>query len=378
LALREHEPIVETSDDEALRHYDIHLDWDAFDRLSYDERVAFGELVESLERGTWLNREDYPKTEWACIDLSDYADYGAFVNRLKKQGASFYEDRKAEKRGFYSKFFDERTFIGDVVAINTSTPERQGKPMTDPYLLTVEQRGGYPTAFHEPTVPPNRVFWLRRFGTFRACPGHRQGSLVVDEQLVSYLSIRRFADFAIYNLIIGHHDFLRDGVVHKMHLDFVKTVLDTRNRAMAGANDVDTSLLGLRYIGYAAYFPANPGLKRWKKSNNFRPGLFRFDGRPAASRSVLAAELATLRRRLADEKVRHDTLKDQLEAETTRHSALQAEAVVLRDKAERWDEVKGKIPTWRGKAERYDKMTLHRIRARVRRALARSAPAGRN
>jgi hypothetical protein len=105
--------------------------------------------------------------------------------------------------------------------------------------------------------------------------------LVVDEQLVSYLSVRRFGNFANYNMLLGHKDFLRDGIVHKMHLDFVKTLLHARNQATADANFADGSLLGIRYVGYGTFFNTYAGLKRWKKSNLFEPGLTRFDFTPA-------------------------------------------------------------------------------------------------
>src|SRR5207245_1996091 len=65
--------------------------------------------------------------------------------------------------------------------------------------------------------------------------------------------------------------------------DLVKTLLDNRNRATAGATSVDTSLLGIRYIAYGSYLGTTPGLQRWKKSNLFTPGLTFFDYRPAMS-----------------------------------------------------------------------------------------------
>ena len=144
------------------------------------------------------------------------------------------------------------------------------------YMRTVEQQGGYATEIRTPIAPTQNVYWARHFGTFRALPGHRQGDLVVNEQLLSYMIVRRFGNFAIYGTIIGHHDHLKDGVVHKMHHDFIRTAIDVRNSAAAGAPH-DISLVGLRYVCYAGPSYNFPGLRRWKESNLFRPRRFCLD-----------------------------------------------------------------------------------------------------
>jgi hypothetical protein len=265
-----------------LPRREILMDWGQFARLPDDEKELFVKMAESLERGGWCSRTGYDGIcDWACVDLSEYTDYGALVEKLKKQGPTFYEARKAEKRGYYSKFFDEQTFVGDIVAINTSTSERQGKPMEGSTQRTVAQRGGYSMAIREAEIPAHQVFWLRKFGTFRHRPGHCQGPIIVDEQLVSFLSLRRFGNFVNYNLLLGHKELLKDGIVHKMHVDLVNTLLGARNRAMTGTGSIDTSLLGIRYISYGSSFGTTPGLRRWKKSNLFTPGLTMFDFSPA-------------------------------------------------------------------------------------------------
>lgn len=257
----------------------VQVDWAEFRRLPPGERRAFVEFVENMERGNRFNRSGTSAVAWASIGLSEYADYPAFVSQLKRVGKSFYEGKKAEKIGYYSKFFDERTYVADIVAVNTSSAERQGRPMSDSYQRTVEQLGGYPDEIRPPSRPAQSVFWRRNFGTFRPSAGHRQGSLLVDEQLAAYLTVDRYGDFAHYHIILGHHDFLQDGVVHKMHLDFVKAVLDQQSLDEA-PTDRDPSLAGLKYLCYGGYFGL-PGLTRWKKSNLFCPRYFRFDISPA-------------------------------------------------------------------------------------------------
>jgi hypothetical protein len=143
---------------ELLPHYEIQMDWQAYDRLPPDEQGKFVVIMKSLEQERWIGQREFSPLEWACIDLSEYANHDDFIAAIKKQGgAAFRQGRKAEERGFYSKFFDERTFIADIVDINCSAPERQGQPMRDSFLLTVDQRGGYPAQFYPPEIPPEHV-----------------------------------------------------------------------------------------------------------------------------------------------------------------------------------------------------------------------------
>jgi hypothetical protein len=197
--------------------------------------------------------------------------------------------------------------------------------------------------------------------------------VVVDEQLVSYLSIRRFGDFACYNLILGHKDFLQDGVVNKLHLDFVKAIIEARNHVSSGLKPADVSLLGLRYIGYGSYLRIRPGLRHWKKSNNFQPGLFRFDFGPSAPRSAVVAEIDALQSALTETQAHNQALQDALEAEAARHSELQADIVSLRDRASRWNSVEDKLAAWRIKADRYDRIMLpfNYVWKAIRRALGK-------
>lgn len=259
----------------ALESREIGVDWEEFSSLHKTEKQAFHDFCAGLEKAGWFSYPERPGNVWAFIGLDDYNSYAEYVKASKRAGASFYEGRKAEKRGYYTQFFNNRTFIEDIVAINTSASMRQGRPMTAGYRRSVEEMGGYPNRIFAPNVPSQRVFWGRHFGTFRACPGHRQGELQVDEQLLSYMIVRRLGDAAIYGTILGHNDYLREGVVYKMHLDFVKLVLNA-NVQVPADDTVDVSLRGLRYIFYAGFF-GTEGLMRWKKNNLFRPGLFSID-----------------------------------------------------------------------------------------------------
>jgi hypothetical protein len=252
--------------------HEVVVDWTEFDRLPEAERHRFIHACERRGKRDWFSGAG---CEWALIDLAQYKDYRDFVRCLKKTSAAFYEARKAAKQQYYSKFFDPKTFVGDIVAINGSAPRRQGRPMEGPYCATVEDLGGHASAIGTPAAPTQNVYWLRNFGVFRTCPGCRQGNLVVDEQLLAYTTVRRFGNFAEYATIIGHADYLKEGVVYKTHLDFIEMVLQARRPVENGAHD--PALSDLRYIGYLGMSYWAPGLMRWKKNNLFRPKLLSFD-----------------------------------------------------------------------------------------------------
>lgn len=272
------EPVTPLDD---LEWYEVTIDWNEFRNLAPSEKSQFVKLIDRLRQNGWFADKGKPSKDWAFIDLDNYSYYEQYSKALKREGAAFYEATKAAKRGYYTKSFDEQTFIGDIVAINTSSAERQGRPMTAPYLRSVEDSGGYATEIRTPAVPKQSIFWTRNFGTFRALPGHRQGPLVVDEQLMSYMIVRRFGNFAFYGTIIGDYAHLRDGIVYKMHQDFIRNVLDAKQSAATGMPH-DASLAGLRFVCYASYHD-HEGLTRWKKSNLFRPGLFSVDIDPASN-----------------------------------------------------------------------------------------------
>lgn len=274
-------PPDDVADQEAR---EIAIDWVAFAELPTWEKESFIKTCEQLENTNWLARCSGADrlAEWASIDLGNYHGYNEFEKHLKKAGAAFYERRKAEKRDYYTQFFQRQTFIADIVSINTSAPIRQGRPMDRPYLKTVEQLGGYPNKKLPRIVPTQNIHWAQLFGTFRSLDGHRQGDLVVDEQLLSYMVVRRIGNFAFYGTIIGHQDRLGEGIVYKMHHDFIKTVLEARSNAAAGAQH-DASLLDLRYICYAGFSATYTGLARWKKVNLFQPRRFYLDYGPAVA-----------------------------------------------------------------------------------------------
>jgi hypothetical protein len=257
----------------------VTLDLDEFRKCTSTEQLVFLHDLLHLESRGYFSRAGRPKIAWASIDLDNYGSIDELIGQCRKihKGNAVRDALKAEKRGCYGRFFDFRSYAPDIVAINTSAPARQGRPMTAHYQHSVEDYGGYPKGIAPERVPSQAATWVRHFGLFQRHPGHRQGDVVSDEQLLAYIALRRYGNFAIYSTIIGHADHLQFGIMYKMHLDLVSGVIATRNSATGDLDCSQKSLDGLRYLCYSAFYYIQPGLQLWKRRMLFEPCFLQFD-----------------------------------------------------------------------------------------------------
>jgi hypothetical protein len=256
----------------------IEIDPTELDKCTPAELRTFYAGLRYLGDGGWIARQGGPERTWAAVDLDEYASIEDFIAGCRKvhKGNAVRDAIKAEKLGYYCKFFDYRSYIPDVVAVNISMPIRGGQPMTPLYTRTVEECGGYPSRIAPERIPRQAASWTRLFGLFRKLERHKQGEVVSGEQLLAYLSLRRYGCFTFYGTFIGHADYLNDGIMYRMHLDLIRLLLQARE----AASDDEPSLAclkGIRYIGYTEFYRIRPGLLRWKKRMLFEPIGFQFD-----------------------------------------------------------------------------------------------------
>jgi hypothetical protein len=239
----------------------------------------FGDFYHFEERG-YMARQGQPKLAWAAVDLDKHASIEDFIAGCRKvhKGNAVRDAIKAEKRGYYSKFFDYPSYIPDVVAINISTPIRGGRPMTPHYTRTVEESGGYPSRIAPERVPSQAASWIRMFGLFHKLEGHKQGEVVSGEQLRAYLSLRRCGCFTFYGAFIGHADHLAEGIMYKMHFDLIGMLIAAREDR-TGANASLNCLKGIRFIGYGEFYGIRPSMLMWKKRGLFEPVYLQCDYR---------------------------------------------------------------------------------------------------
>jgi hypothetical protein len=248
-----------------------------FDRLTAANKHLYLEQIGSLVELGFLVRNGRPMKELAYIDIAEFDTFEDFIAYWRKaqRGNGLRHARRAERLGYYSKFFNPYTFIFDIVSVNNSTQVRQGQSLPAYYRRSVKPHE-YPVSLH-PEIPPEQSFaWFRHFGTFRRKPGHRQGDIVVDEELLAYMMVCRCGDILKYMTFLGHTDHWREGVTYKLHKDMVETVFDQRSAEAAGS-DSDPSLGGIRYLFSSKYYTTQRGLTLWKSQAGFQPAFFELD-----------------------------------------------------------------------------------------------------
>lgn len=194
--------------------------------------------------------------ESAVIPLRglDFDDYMARVKQVHK-GAALRQARKADRAGLHCRRFVWKNFIPDIVEINTSMEVRSGGEMKPAYHRSVEEMGGPPTRrapLNEPECP---VHCMHCWGVFEPRPGHRQGDIVTDEKLVAYIKFKRQGSLAIYTSILGHGDYLKLGIMYRLHYAIMEWV----------ASELDGPLRGLDHLLYGAMESGAEGLQQWKK-----------------------------------------------------------------------------------------------------------------
>lgn len=110
---------------------------------------------------------------------------------------------RCSRLGYTFSEVDYSRHASDIHEINTSLPQRQGRPMSDGYRRFVERSKlpDYPCSLH-------------RTITYGVLNG---------EKLVAYLTLHRSGELALVSMILGHGDHLRDDV---MYLLFAGVIAD--------------------------------------------------------------------------------------------------------------------------------------------------------
>ena len=250
-----------------------------------DERHAF-EYARDRLKGVYIGHGERPKAAVMFLDLAEFGSVAEYIARCRTvhKGNAVRDAIRAGRLGYYPAFFNSKNHLGDMLAIHESLPVRQGRRLPDDYFQTVEEQGGYPPSAYIDRPPRGALAWQRYFGLFLGKPGHKQGHLVLDKELIAYAHLRRYAETVFINRFIGNAAHLANGIMHKTHIDLVETLL--KGRVLAGSDDAapDRSMRGVRYLingGYFGLLPdgylgrtGGPGLLQWKLRMLYRPGFF--------------------------------------------------------------------------------------------------------
>ena len=145
---------------------------------------------------------------------------------------------KAQAHGYAAGLLEREKWELDIHKINTSTPYRQGRPMTGGYLHLTEfsPLPDYPCALHA----------IR-------CTGVWDG----DNRLVAYLVMMRAGDLALVSQVLGHADHEANGI---MYLLF-REALAAEGAIAPGVcvyNRYDSGTDGLRFLKDRIGFEPTP------------------------------------------------------------------------------------------------------------------------
>ncbi|MCS0630973.1 GNAT family N-acetyltransferase [Telluria mixta] len=149
--------------------------------------------------------------------------------------------RKAQRQGYAYRKVDPDDYLDDVLAIRTSNPERQGKPIPEYYK-----------------VRPTRMF----DEPFRnGCEHHGEGFFGVfkDGRLVAYTTIFFYGELGQVNHILGHADHLQEGVMNLLVSEMVGDIIAHRPWVRA-----------INYL-YPHAGNTNAGIGLFKRSIGFMP-----------------------------------------------------------------------------------------------------------
>lgn len=232
--------------------------------LAYSKKYAehlFG-MGESKRRYIGVGAVSDSQLIVACIDMRNltYENYLAKIKKRYKSNA-VRNAKKADKLNYVCKPFGRKLFIPDIVAINLSKEERSCGIMPASYRQTIDEMGGAPTHFVEMEFPSCFIHYGISWGIFAPEPGHMQGSVITDEKLLAYVTLRRIGNFATYVQIIGHGDYLLHGIMYRLHFAIMEWLCQKDNRYTQG----------LELLTYAGFYDGNEGLTLWKKTTCFEP-----------------------------------------------------------------------------------------------------------
>jgi hypothetical protein len=186
-----------------------------------------------------------------------------YVKRMRKihKGNAVREVKKADKKEYYCEVFHMQNHVEDLVEINHSKEIRQGRKMTKSYQKDIKDYGGFPVDLQPVESPECSVHFSQWMGVFKPMEGHKQGTLLVGKKLVGYINLIRHGEIILYGSILGHGDFLNDGIMYLLNHRTIEWVLTP---------DIPDNQ-GIKYIMYAGWFDGTEGLQKWKKRTLFQP-----------------------------------------------------------------------------------------------------------
>jgi len=196
-----------------------------------------------------------PKLTAALLSTQDYS-HDEYLQSLRKihKGNAVRDMQKAKAAGFFCAPFRYEVWLNDIEDINTSKETRQGRQMTSSYQRQAHELGQQSVSLTASNIPTTYECYRQMFGVFKYEANRNQANIMVNQRLCGYISLLHCKELAVYSQIIGHGDYLREGIMYLLH-SYVSSYV----------------WHNAKYIMYGAHTSGTDGLKMWKKRMRFEP-----------------------------------------------------------------------------------------------------------
>ncbi len=169
----------------------------------------------------------------ALIFLPD--EHGEYIKTMAKE-LTARKCRKASKAGYSFRIFSGAEHYEDLLEINRSSRQRQGRDMDEHYINPESVRSFCDS--HETL-----------FGVFNSCGG-----------LVAYADVPVTGDMFLFSTILGHASFMNDGIMYLLVSEVLRHFIEVRRERGFP-----------RCAMYDMFWGAKPGLYQFKKMLGFKP-----------------------------------------------------------------------------------------------------------
>ncbi len=225
-------------------------------------RMRHGNLVQPSDKRMSPKLKCLLSSTLQAIDLRDHFQNMDYLALLRRTSANFVrEATRSGRLGFQVQEFHPANYTVDILAIHRSKKWRSFGPVLDAFLMRLRDLGGAPAHFKHIEPPACAYHWEKMIGVFLPCPGHLQGALQTNQQLVGYARVCRIGNTVSYRDFIGHANYVREGVMKQLHLYVMQWLLDR----------TDPCVQGVDQLTYGAVERGGDGLYAWKKRALFEP-----------------------------------------------------------------------------------------------------------
>jgi len=166
--------------------------------------------------------------------FDEYNNFDEYYKSINGKNSAAYYARKALRREYKFVEIDRNNYIDDIYEINTSSTIRQGREMSSGYL---QRQDKYINESN-----------YKYFGVVNG-----------GGKLLSYCNIGFYGEFAVVVTLLGHKQYLNDGIMYLMMIELNKIMFE------------EYKLKGYKYIMYDTFFGASEGLKKFKEKLGYKP-----------------------------------------------------------------------------------------------------------